>query len=143
MDFREVDNNARQRLKAARLQSGKHPDQLCRYTGNSPSSYYDVENCDSDLSDSLDLQDIRDLCRELGISVRRLFGFESVAVVLTPEEIVKTIKEHLATKAISQESFETQAGYYLSAALANPQSIWKDWNLDCLRNVCGALGLNW
>jgi hypothetical protein len=143
MDNKEIDRNARQRLKLARIDSGKHPDQLCRYTGDSKSWYYDVENHDGDLCGSLDLQAIKGLCAEIGTSVRNLFGSESRVPVITAEEIVQKVREHLATKQMSQESFEDEVGYHLTAALNDPQSIWKDWNVDCLRSVCQAVRLNW
>ncbi len=143
MDFEEICRRARINLKNAREAAGLYHDQLNEFTGRSTAAYWDAEQVDYEICNNLYLGDIKGLCAAVGISGRKLFGVDSPAPIITAEQIIEKVRQYLGTGSIPLDEFEEKVGYYIGAALENPPSILKDWNVDCLRNVCDEVGLNW
>ena len=137
-----TDQEARMRLKQARVALGMHPDELARHVYNSTSAYYDLENCEGELFTNIDLGELSKLCVELGTNSRALFGFEASTNTITPEELCQRIQRHLATEKLSLEVFEERVIYTVTSTLERPSEILA-WNIDCLRNVCCEIGVNW
>jgi hypothetical protein len=49
---------------------------------------------------------------------------------------------YLSQHHMSQAVFEDKAGWNLDGFITNPNAAW-DWNVDCLRDLCGQLGVDW
>src|ERR1700687_1536997 len=90
-----LERESRLRLKQAREASGKHPSELAKYVHNSPSSYYDLENCDGELFENIDLRNLDGLCGALGKRPRNLFTMQPTEHAITPEELCREIKAYL------------------------------------------------
>jgi hypothetical protein len=106
--------------------------------------YYDLESDDDELYMTLSLAELRLLCAELDMSFRYLFsGEQKTSDKSTPfSSLAEMVAKHLDDHRMSQASFEDMVGWSLGDFTTNPERAW-DWNLDCLRDVCAALGVEW
>ncbi len=137
------ERESRLRLKNLREKSGKDPYDLREFTGGSVPSYYDMENCDGDLFITISLGELRKLCRALGAKPRDVFqAADERKISISIEDLSARIKSHIKAKGQPVADFETQAGFYIEAALADSSNI-LTWSIECLRSVCDELGINW
>ena len=58
-------------------------------------------------------------------------------------DLANAVRSHCETQRQSLEAFEEQAGWDLRDFLAHPDSAPEQWSLDCLIDVCSAVGRNW
>jgi hypothetical protein len=56
-------------------------------------------------------------------------------------ELVERIRQRLAQEGISVEAFSDRVGWDITAALNDPDSAWREWNIDCLHDVCAEMGI--
>ena len=131
------------RLRDARIKSGRSPVDLAASCGISPSSYHDLEAFSDDLYMSMSLSELAALCRAIGIKMTDLFaeGLE-VGKQMTFSELAARVKAHIEENHQSLDEFENSAGWEIAAFLQIPDAAW-DWNIDCLRDVCKACRVNW
>lgn len=47
------------------------------------------------------------------------------------------------SQKLSVTEFSDLVGWEMQAFFDRTESAWDDWNLECLKDVCGMLGLNW
>lgn len=137
-----IELESRSELRSARLRSGKNASDLAKHTGGSVSSYYDLENCSGELFMSIDLRDLQGLCEDLGIRVRQLFPKAVTSTVVSPAGLRERVESYLSQGRVDLGSFEDKVNYEIGQFLRDPSTI-GDWNLDCLRNVCDAVGVDW
>jgi hypothetical protein len=132
-----------ERLRAARERLGKEPHQIARETGL---QYYDMEDCDDELWMASSLRDIVKVCFHLNVTARSLFDPESREELpqarYTFGDIANLIRQHLEARSISAEEFGNRAGWGVDDILANAPAGW-EWNVDCLKDVCGMIRVNW
>jgi len=106
-----------------------------------------VEQHDDELYMCVVLKDILRLTRYFGLTVLDLFAIDRATVhgrqVDGFESLAAEIREHLRRSGVSLADFEEKAGWRLGDFLANPSAAWKDWNVDCLRDVARELGVDW
>jgi hypothetical protein len=105
-------------------------------------NYYDVEQCEGALTENCSLAQLVRVCQLLDIHPRDLFSEEPVAA-LPIETVVQAIKDHCAQKKITTAEFENAVGWLVESALDHPRNALREWNIDCLKDVCDELGLNW
>lgn len=130
-------------LKTARENSGKSPEEIGSLAGVGALKYYDLESDDDEIETNTSIGELRDICVVLKISIHSLFG---VAVnpsdVITAEDLVAKIKNYLQQTKASIEAFEDRVGYTIQSSLEDPSEI-RSWDIECLRGVCGEIGVNW
>jgi transcriptional regulator with XRE-family HTH domain len=133
---------SRLRLKQAREAAGKHPSELAKYADNSPSSYYDLENCDGEIFMNIDLRNLDGLCAALGMRPKNLFILQPPEHAIRPEELCREINAYLKRANIALNDFEEKVNYTIAPAFEDASQV-LTWNIDCLRNVCSEIGVNW
>lgn len=107
-------------------------------------SYYDLETYEGELTMNISLRALKKLCDVLHIPVRNLFVGEAASMVerVSPEQLTERIAQHLHRYRLSISEFENKVGFRIAECLERPDEV-LDWNIDCLRAVCGELGLDW
>jgi hypothetical protein len=58
-------------------------------------------------------------------------------------ELAGRISGFCAERGITVDQWGDTVGWDVQDALASPETILDQWNLDCLREVCEALGVHW
>ena len=134
-----------ERLRVARKSSGLTPQQLAHAVGIKVSNYFDLEEHE-ELYTSLSLAELRKLCNVLKVGARDLFVEETQSnvprEVVTFDSLAENVSDHLKDHDETQERFETKVGWELGAFLSNPEVAW-GWNVDCLRDICRELKVDW
>lgn len=131
--------DARERLKL-------DPADAAGALGMSFAAYADLETYDDEAFMCISIQELRALGRVLNVSPRGLVapeGADQMCGELAPAEIVEAIRQRLRANSSTLEQFEEEAGWSVSSALNDPETIWADWNLDALQDICRVLGVNW
>lgn len=134
------------RIAVARERLQLDPADAAGALGMSFAAYRDLESYDDEVFMCISIQELRALGQMLNISPRTLVAPEGAAQIsgeLSPAQIVEAIRRRLQATGATQEQFEEEAGWSVANALDDPDSIWADWNLDALQDICGVLGLNW
>lgn len=135
-----LDRESRLRLRGTRERAGKHPSELAGFLDGSTSAYHDLENCDGELLYNVDIGSLCGICGFLQVSPRSLFETNSSARIISMKALSERMQAHLNMDGITL--FSDKVNYEMADALTNPSTIW-DWNIECLRNVCAELGINW
>ena len=133
------------RLRIAREQSGKTAQDLANAAGISVPHYYDLEAHDDELFMTLSLRELRELCQSLAVSARYLFANgprKDNGSVVSFVSIAAALSGYLREHKVSQDAFENKIGWSLGSLAANPELAW-EWNVDCLRDVCSELQIDW
>jgi len=139
-----MDKKPAERLRRARENAGKSPQEVAGAVGMSVPNYYDLES-DDELYNNISLRALRDVCKALGVQARDLFeegrGQEHAGAV-SFACISEGLKKYLSVHNMVLAVFEDQVGWVLDAFLERPEAAW-DWNVDCLRDVCRPLEMEW
>ena len=131
------------RLKAAREAVGLPPEEVASRAGIESAAYYDMEQCDADLTYATDLSEIARICRVVKTTPIALFGgLADQLEPITPPMLVAAIQQHLSLHGLSLSQFERQVGYDIGDSLINPADV-MNWNVECLQSVCDELGISW
>ena len=128
----------------AREKITKTPQEIARLTGMSVPSYYDLESYDDEIYRTITLAELRELCTTLNIQARDLFveKMQQPAEAVSFGALAEKLSKYLIAYTVSQAAFEAKVGWSLGAFLANPDVAW-EWNVDCLRDVCAPLQVDW
>mgnify|MGYP003576639859 CR=1 FL=1 len=131
-------------LRRAREFAGRNPIELAAKAGMNPAAYFDLESHDDDVLTAVPVRTLQAICDELSLSAYSLFAkFETSGEQLSTNLVIgDRIREHLATTSLSLADFETKIGYEIGSVLSCPSAV-LDWNIDCLRSVCQAIGVDW
>jgi len=105
-------------------------------------NYYDIEQCEGALTENCSLAQLVRICNLLDIHPRDLFCEEPVPP-LPVETVVQAIKDHCAEKKITVAGFEDTVGWLVESCLDDPRNALREWNVDCLKDLCGELGIDW
>lgn len=132
-------------LRNRRMASGRLVAEIAAQVGISESHYCDLETFD-DLYQTLDLEQLCVLARTLGAEVRDLFPQESdylpAELDRGPAWLAKALADALGKDVAGLATFEKRAGWDMGCFPADPGACRK-WNVQCLRDVCGVLGVSW
>jgi hypothetical protein len=128
----------------ARELSGKTERAVANGIGLDLPSYYDLETHDDELELCLSLGELSKLCGFLGIVPAWLFsGNERVdPPIVSLAQLADQLQSHVAHLKTTVSEFEHGIGWAVGPFLVD----WRDaltWNVDCLRSVCSAVGVNW
>jgi hypothetical protein len=113
--------------------------------GISLPAYYDLESFDDELVTCLSLDQVKRLAQVLQVSVAALLGQNADATADSPAvsmaELMDWIRQRVVREGSSIDAFSDRVGWDITAAMTNPDSGWRDWNIDCLRDVCADMGI--
>jgi transcriptional regulator with XRE-family HTH domain len=133
-------------IRDLREKTGKSQDEMAELLGMPLMSYFDLELHDDELFMAPVLYEVKKMCDLFGISpIALLNGNEALVqlpVHISFEELMERIKEYLVEKGQTQEQFEDETGWSLSAYLSDPEKLW-DEPIIFLQNVCGVLGIGY
>jgi|SRR6516225_8814622 transcriptional regulator with XRE-family HTH domain len=131
------------RLKAVREHAGKSPAELAGATGISIPHYYDLESGD-DIYCTISLRELRQLSAALGVSSHYLFSGAGIVrnAFIDFRSLAKLVARYLDDHDMPQPVFEERVGWSLGAFPMDANAAW-EWNVDCLRDICAALGVDW
>jgi hypothetical protein len=93
----------------------------------------------------ISLKQLQKLCVALSVDPFTLLTSDSQTgepKSLTFEELVTASDDLVCSKRITLASFEAAAGKSLAEAIDDPKACFS-WNLDCLKDVSTAVGLDW
>ena len=132
------------KLAAAREASGRDPALIAVAVGLTVPSYYDLEACEEDINTTVSLEQIVKLCAELNVPVTSLCEgpHESRPDKLDFGSIAASLRKYLNDHHLTQAAYEEQVGWSMEGFLDQPSVAWQ-WNVDCLKDVCAPLGINW
>lgn len=141
----EIPNYAK-RIEAARLAVGKEMDEMAELLGISYASYWDLEGYDDEVLTCLSLDKVKRLCEALKIHPVSLLSDRPnqagpIAHVTLPD-LMDRIKEHIAIHNLTVAEFEDRAGWGIQKCLDDPAQA-LGWNVDCLKDVCAEIGVDW
>ena len=132
----------RKKLREARERKGWSEHEAAAQVQLSSSAYYDIELCEDDLTTCYSLSEISKTCKALDLHPHDLFCNEHLSPS-TIDEVIANIKKHCAQNQISISKFEDIVGWHVESYLTNPKTALEAWNLDCLKDVCSELQMNW
>ncbi len=138
----EAEDKARNRLKTAREAAGMYPSELAAFVGHSQSAYLDLENCEGEIFMNIDLGNLAKLCSALGLRPHQLFDSTSRSVSISSKILCQQIRDRVTHLGISVSAFSDRVNYDIHPALLDSNEV-LNWNIDCLKNVCEELSLNW
>jgi transcriptional regulator with XRE-family HTH domain len=137
---------ANERLQALRVEAGKTHAEMAVAGGINVAHYYDLEDHESDLYMTVSLAELRGIANALGTSVGRLLGVSSADAPESPSDfqnLATVLREHLVRENLDRSAFEDKAGWEVGDFLGNPASALTNWNVDCLRDICQQLSVDW
>ena len=140
-----MSSNYRAKLREARCRLGWSEQEAATRTGLSLPNYYDLEAYEGELACCYSLNEILRICRAFEMRPTDLIadGTGTLPAPVSIETVMKRIQEHCAERKLSISEFEDAAGWRLEPWLAKPRAALDAWNLDCLKDVCRELQINW
>lgn len=134
-----------ERLRQIRCRLNKAPGEVAEQAAVSRAAYYDLESDPTEIFISISLGDLQRICACLGIDAFYLFAganrSESDACY-DFQSIAGLIRELLKRSGQAAVEFSDRVGWDIEPLLNDAGAGW-DWNVDCLRDVCRALGIHW
>lgn len=134
-----------ERLQQIRCSLNKTPAEAAEQAGVSRAAYYDLEDYPEEIYTCISLRDLQRICDCLSVDAFFLFtranrlesdecyDFESIAAL---------IRQDLKRSGQTAMEFGDRAGWEIEPFLNDAGAGW-EWNVDCLRDVCSALGIRW
>ena len=131
------------RFREVRERAGLSPDELAVRSGVSDAGIWDIEEIDGDLTCCYSPSDVQKFCRVLGIRPVELFGDEISEPAVSPDELVRLIREECRSRGVTLEQFEDAVGWRLSACIEPPERLLEDMTVDGLQWLCRELRIDW
>ena len=140
-----MDRNA-DKIRQLRLAAGRSEQEMAELIGLNLPSYYDLEAYDDEVLDCLSLYELKKLCQALKITPVDLFSTEAKnnggLNHLSFAELTERMQQNIESQGITVAEFEEKVGWEIEGLLNKPEGIWER-NVQFLKDVCSALGLNW
>ncbi len=130
------------KLRAAREDSGKSPEEIAEALGISSAAYYDLEAFDDELPTSLSLDKVALLFTLLKIEPAMFFATAPPPESVSPDALIRKISEYLNTKRMTVSEFEDRVGWDIEPLLKEPSKI-LSYDIDALRDICNEIGVDW
>ena len=138
-DYRETLRQARERKGWSIHEAAT---QVAANSITSRANYYDIEQCEGDLTSCCSLNEILRICKLLDIHPGDLFCKGNPAVI-SILDVIRRIQTQCVEKKISIGKFEDLVGWRVESCLTNPTKALNEWNIDCLIDVCKELNIDW
>jgi transcriptional regulator with XRE-family HTH domain len=133
------------RIREAREQLGLSESVVAAKLGLLPTEYQDVEFHDDEAFTSFSLKQLRALGEVLRLPLPVMLfgpGAEPVPLSTSFSEIARLIVNHAASLAIDLDELSNLVGWELEPIVRDPATL-ADLNLDGLRSICAAIGVDW
>jgi transcriptional regulator with XRE-family HTH domain len=134
------------RIKGIRESRGLSFDEVAKNVGLSWNEYFDLELHADEVLMCISLGQLAALGRVLGVAPSVLLTKEETSdhplARLSRSDLSARIQAFIDGAGISLSEFEEQVGWEIAQALYDSDEI-LDWNVDCLSDVCSAIGVNW
>jgi hypothetical protein len=130
------------RYKRLREASGKSIDDIAAATDLPIEMCYDLEDHPSEFTLGASLREITRLSSALGVDTKSIFEDRSTGPKMSAMQLRDRIQEHLVESGTDIAMFEDEVGFIIEPALKKPEEM-LEWNVDCLRFVCDAIGVDW
>jgi hypothetical protein len=134
------------RIRLARTALGIEPGVAAARLGVNFESYADLEWFDDEVFTTLSLTEVLSLAEMLHLSAVELLTSDDHAArtaAVSMSSLMKTVRARIQEEGTTVESFGDRIGWDIASAVADPSSAWQDWNVDCLIDVCTAVGVEW
>lgn len=134
------------RIRAARLRAGLDEGTVAARLDMTFESYRDLEDYDDEVFNCLSLREVQRLGEILDVPAAALViaeGSAAPGAAMSPDELVGRLVDHIERRQFTPDSFGDHVGWDILPALEHPASLWDDWNIDCLGDVCDELGVDW
>jgi transcriptional regulator with XRE-family HTH domain len=143
-------NKPRERLKQARIAAGKSEHQVAAESGITSPNYYDLEAYDDEIYMTVTLLELSKICRSVNCTVPELFEGEAPSMLAVRCDdpkggfpgLAQEIKDYLTSTGIDVPTYEERVGWAIADFLVRPSDAW-NWNVDQLKDVANASGMNW
>ena len=135
-----------QRIKEARIKAGLSAEEVAKIIDLGIHAYDDLESYDDEVFNCISLKQLRNLSELLSVRAIDLVVIDQSKInetSLTAQELIECIKNTILENSESVDDFSDRVGWDVTSALNNAENVWKDWNLDGLRDICEAVGVNW
>ena len=136
---------AHERLKQIRCGLNKTPGEVAEQAAVSRAAYYDLESDPTEIFMCISLRDLQRICDCLGVDAFYLFTGNNRSesdVRYDFESIAELIRQHLKRSGQTAMEFSDRVGWEIEPFLKDA-GAGLEWNVDCLRDVCSALGIRW
>ena len=130
------------RLKAAREATNLSPQEVAAAVGVSPGFYYDLET-HGDLTSTVSLARLHKICGIVHVQPRTLFSDSPPRDVVSLTKVFQGIKELCRTEEMTISQFEIDVGWGVQECLDDPDAALDKWNVDCLKDICSKLRIDW
>ena len=131
------------RFREARERLGLSPEEVATQSGVRDAGVWDIEECEGDLTCCYSPSDVQRFCRVLRIHPSELFGERISEPAVSPDELVRRIREECRSRGVTLEQFEDAVGWRLSACIDPPQRLLEDMTVDGLQWLCRELRIDW
>lgn len=133
------------RLRSLREKVGLLTENLADEIGISPAWFEELENGDSSLEETLDLEQIRKLSLLLGVGLSTLLTGSPLPPDIRPisfKDLARHLRRRLETEP-GLDALEEKTGWDLGAFLKRPDPEGWSQRIPFFRDVCATLGLDW
>lgn len=133
-----------QRLRIARELRNVSVAELAQSIDKSQAFYRDLE-ATTDLTQTCSLHDLIVLCGQLHITPLSLFSEMTTKPrqLIGVDDIILKMKAYCREKNISVPELGNTIGWKIDQTIDSPASVLAQWNIDCLKDVCQMIGVNW
>jgi hypothetical protein len=129
-------------IKETRERKGLSLNQLADELAIPTAHAFDVELHDDEVGMTLDLYQLARLLTLLGLTLSEVFPNASFTADASksPNELMNRVLAFCQAEGMQMAEFEDKAGWEIGTFIQNPTTALVDWNVDCLNDVCLAIG---
>jgi transcriptional regulator with XRE-family HTH domain len=131
------------RFAQALDRAGLSPHEFAERAGISSDSAYDLKDFNDEPIDVYSPADLKQFAAILGMSPAELLGIAPAADPITPDALAAAVGDFCRRQAITVEAFEDLSGWRVAASLADPKRFLDEYSIAGIRDVCGALKIEW
>jgi DNA-binding XRE family transcriptional regulator len=134
------------RIRELREKTGKTQAEMAAALDMTDMSYFDLEFHDDELIDVPSIEQVRRLASLLGVSVASLViepGETGPSGRVPYSELVARLEAHLRNSGMSLTEFEDVVGWSLSEFMESERKALDFYNIDFLKSLSEALGVNY
>jgi len=143
--LREPIMQPHERLQQLRCSLNKTPGEAAELAAVSRAAYYVLESDPTEIFMCISLRDLQRICGSVGVDAFYLFTGNNRSesdVRYDFESIAELIRQQLKRSGETTVEFSDGVGWEIEPFLKDAGAGW-EWNVDCLRDVCSALGIRW
>jgi len=134
------------RIRVAREAAGLTREQVAQRLGMELSAYMDVEFHDDELFSVVDFETVPSLACLLGLPpLVMLFGEEPPFDIpaVAPSDVAVALAGRMESEGLTLDQLSEEVGWDLGPVLRDPETIWTDFPVLGMNDLCNALGLDW